>query len=155
MNQVMIKLQNSTLKNLYDSFSPASQAAILFAVPFTLVDAIHYYTAGSALIFSIPLLVLIYLLCGALAAKFACQDEQELSKLPGVGRSAGVRLWLTSTLINTLLAVIVGLTSLGITLLGGAVYLCLFAPLHALGSALIGWIGGWIYQQYIKRTGAS
>ena len=155
MNQVMTKLQNSTFHNLFRSFTPSSRAAILFAVPFTLVDAIHYYTAGSALIFSFPLMGLIYLLCGALAAWLAHLDGQELGKLPAAGRSAGLRLWLTSTVINTLLALILGFASLGITLLGGAVYLCLFAPLHALGSALVGWVGAWIYQQYLQRTSLS
>ena len=155
MNQVMTKLQSSTIYNLYHSFTPASRAAMLFAIPFTLVDAIHYYTAGSALIFSLPLLGLIYVLCGGLAARFAHQDELDPGKLPAIGRSAGLRLWLTSTVINTLLALILGFASLGVSLLGGAVYLCLFAPLHALVSAMTGWLGGWVYQQYIKRTSVS
>jgi len=155
MTQLMSTLKNSKFYNLFCSFSPASRAVILFALPFTLVDAVHYYTAGSALIFSLPLLGLFYLLCGALAARFARQDELDPGKLPATGRSAGLRLWLTSTVINTLLAIILGFTSLGLSLLSGAVYLCLFAPLHALGSALIGWLGAWVYQQYITRISAS
>lgn len=140
---------------LYKSFTPASRAAILFAIPFTVVDAVHYYTAGAALLFSLPLLVLIYLACGWVAAVIASQEQVDLSKLPGTGRSAGLRLWLTSTVINTLLAVVImGILSLGTTMLSAAVYLCL-APLHALGSALMGWLGGWLYYQYVKRTGAS
>ena len=152
MNELMSKFKESTLYKLYRSFTPASRAAILFGIPFILLDAIHYYTAGTALIFSFPLLALIYLLCGAVAAKFAYQEDQYLGKESITGRSAGFRLWLTSTVVNTFLAVILGFTTLGITLLGSGVYLCLFAPLNALASALIGWLGGWLYQQYVQRT---
>ena len=155
MNQVMTKLKESSLVNLYESFTPASRAVILFAIPFTMVDAVHYYTAGTTLIFSFPLLALFYLLCGGLAAKIAYQDARDAAKLPTAGRSAGLRLWRTSTVINTLIAVILGFVSLGATLLGGAVYLCLFAPFHAIGSALIGWFGGWLYQQYLRRISSA
>jgi len=152
MNQAMTKLKQSPLKILYESFTPASRAAILFAIPFTVVDAIHYYTAGTTLIFSFPLLALIYLLCGGLAAKITYQEALDSDKLPAAGSSAGLRLWLTSTVINTIVVMILGFASLGVTLLGGAVYLCVFAPFHALGSAMVGWLGGWFYQQYAWRT---
>jgi len=153
MNQVMDKLHDSSLYKLYNSFSPASRAAILFAVPFTIVDAIHYFTAGTALIFSFPILILIYLYCGSVAARIAYPSEQDASNLPRIGRSSALRLWLTSTVINTLLMIILGFASLGITLLSGVFYLCLFVPFHVLGSALSGWVGGWLYQQYIHRIG--
>lgn len=152
MQKAYEMLKNSTIHSLFHSYSPASRAVILFALPFTIVDAVHYYTAGAALIFSLPILLLIYLLCGALAAKFARASEPETLDLARTGRTAGVRLWLTSTIINTLLAVILGVASLGYTFLSGGVYVCLFAPLHALGSALTGWLGGWVYQQYLTRT---
>jgi hypothetical protein len=141
MNTEMNKSNGSSISRLFFSFTPASRAVILFAVPFTLVDALHYYTAGTALIFSLPIVIIIYLYCGAQAAKFAHLDGQDLEALPRIGRSAGLRLWLTSTVINTLLAIILGFASFGFSLLGGAAYLCLFAPLHAIGSALVGWLG--------------
>jgi hypothetical protein len=152
MNQVANKFQESSLSRLYRSFSPASRAVILFAIPFTMIDAIHYFTAGSALIFSFPLLFLTYLLCGMFAARIAIQDKPDVSNLPHIGRSAAFRLWLTSTVINTLLAMFFGVASLGLSLLSGVLYLCVFAPLHAVGSALVGWLGGWIYQQYFERV---
>ncbi|MHC1733392.1 MAG: hypothetical protein AB9888_15345 [Bacteroidales bacterium] len=154
MSELFIKFQRCSIYKLFNSFTPASRAVILFAIPFTIVDAVHYYTAGGALVFSLPLLLVSYLLCGVLASKFARQDEQELSEWPGVGRSAGLRLWLTSTVINTLLAIFLGFVSLGATLLTGVVYLCLFAPIHLLGSVLVGQLGGWLYQQIVQRTSA-
>lgn len=155
MKTIIGKFSSSTISDLYRSFSPASRAVLIFAIPFIFVDAIHYYTAGSAIILSFPLLTLIYLLCGGLAAKFAQLDGIEVAKLSSTGRSAGIRLWLTSTIINTLISLVLGFASLGLTVLAGAVYLCLFAPFHALGSALLGWFGGWLYQQVTQRTASS
>jgi len=151
MNTDTNKFKASSIYKLYNSFGPVSRAVILFVIPFTLVDALHYYTAGSALVFSFPVLIVIYLLCGAQAAKFAQFDGEDPKPQPAIGRSAGFRLWLSSTIINTILAIILGVASFGFSLLGGAAYLCLFAPLHALGSALVGWLGAWIYLEYQKR----
>ena len=151
MNQVLAKFHNKDLSNLWHSFTPASRAAIILGIPFTVIDSIHYYTAGTALVFSLPLLALIYGLCGIFAARFARQEGQELGRLPSSGRSAGLRLWLTSTVINILLVISLGIPTLGVTLLSGAVYVCLFTPLHASGSALVGWLGGWLCQQYYIR----
>lgn len=152
MNQFKARFQSSAIHRLYRSFSPASRAAILFALPFILVDAIHYYTAGAAIVFSFPLLVLIYLFCGAVAVRIALSEEMEKDRLPKIGRSAGLRLWLISTITNTVVAALLGFASLGGTLASGAFYLCLFAPFHALGSVLAGGLGGWLYQQYVQRT---
>ena len=150
MNQATNKFQESSLFRFYRSFSPASRAVILFAIPFSVIDAIHYYTAGTALIFSFPLLIIVYLLCGAKAASITFQESPDTGNLASVGRSAGLRLWLTSTILNTIIAVIMVGVSLGMSIVGGAIYLC-FAPLHMIGSSLVGWLGGWLYQQYLRR----
>jgi len=152
MNAILIKFRGSSLHRLYRSFTPASRAVILFALPFMVVDAIHYFTAGTALIISFPLLALVYLACGALAAGFARHDGQGGGSLPGVGRSAGLRLWLTSTVVNILISLLLGFFSLGISTLMGTVALCLYVPFHALISVCCGWLGGWLYQEYIRRT---
>lgn len=152
MNQVMSIFQESRFSALFASFLPASRVALLLALPFTIVDAIHYFTAGTALAFSIPLLVVIYILCGSIAAQIAHREGKDLGSLPREGRSAALRLWLISTLINTLLSVILGFASLGATILSGTIYLCLLGPFHALGSAIAGWFGGWLYKGYTDRT---
>ena len=152
MDERKSRFKGTAVFRLYRSFSPASRAAILFTIPFTLVDAIHYYTAGTSLLLSFPLVVLIYLACGVVAARMATQDNPTADKLFRVGGMAGLRLWLTSTAINTLISVLLGFVSLGITIVGTILYLCFSAPLHALGSWLIGGIGGWIHQQIMERT---
>lgn len=152
MNQLSGKIQETFIYKFYRSFSPASRAAILFTIPFTILDAVHYFTAGSALIFSFPLVIAIYLLCGMLAANIARQEGQEYHELPKNGKNAAFRLWIVSTAINLLISLLLGFTTFGIGFLGGLLYLCLLGPFHALGSAVIGWIGAWLYQQLHKRT---
>jgi hypothetical protein len=155
MQKAMIKFKDSSFFRLYKSFTPASRAAILFLIPFTLVDAIHYYTAGTALIFSFPLLALVYIVCGTLAARIARMDDLPPQSFPRVSSSAALRLMLASTVINTLVSLLLGFLTLGSTLLSGMAYLCLFMPFHALGSFLAGWLGGWLYQQILHRTSTS
>jgi hypothetical protein len=152
MNQQESNFHDTYISRLYRSFTPASRAAILFIIPFTVLESAHYLTAGSALIFSFPLVFLIYLLCGMLAAKIARQEGQDDSKLPSNGHSAALRLWLSSTVINLLISLLLGFTTLGISFIGGLIYLCLLGPLHALGSAITGWLGAWVYQQLANRS---
>lgn len=151
MNAGMVQKRNNWFGRLYRSFSPASRAVIWFALPFTLLDALHYYTAGAAIAISLPLLILIYLLCSGSAARLACLEGTPQESLTRIGQTATIRLWLVSTVINTLLAFVLGLTSLGVTIISGMFYLCL-APIHLAGSALIGWLGGWAYQKLYQRT---
>jgi len=151
MSQIITKLKSSNFWAFIKSFSPATQAALIFAIPFTLLDAVHYYTAGTALVITFPLLIVFYLLCGALAAKIALQSGQDRNQLPRHGRSAGLKLWLISTVINILINIFLTPVSLGASIVSGVAYLCLFALLHALSSAIAGWAGGWCYKQYINR----
>ncbi len=151
MNEGIVEKRNNWFGRLYHSFSPASRAVIWFVLPFTLLDAVHYYTAGAAIVFSLPLLMLIYLLCGCIAARLACLEGAQQDSFPRTGQTATIRLWLVSTMINTFLAFVLGLTTLGITIISGMFYLCL-APIHLAGSALIGWLGGWLYQRLYQRT---
>lgn len=155
MQVIWLWFQNSAVSRLYNSFSPAGRAVIWLALPFFLLDAVHYYTAGIGLVFSLPLLVLAYLGCGLLAAGFAHQEGRDAQTLPAVGRSAGFLLWLTSTMLNSLAAFFLGLASLGTVLLSSASHLCLFAIPHGIASMLVGWTGGWLYQRLAQRAGNS
>ncbi len=124
--------------------SPSTRAALALALPFTLVDSLHYLTAGTAMAFSLPVLLLIYLGCGMLAGLFARSGG-------GAGAAngawAGAKLWLISTLVNTFVGLLAGVVSLGATLLLGVPYLLLCAPVSlalgalagAAGEALFGW----------------
>lgn len=137
----------------FRSFSPGSRAAALAALPFTCVDAVHYYTAGTALALSLPVLLLLYTLCGALAAHFAQNEGQSPGEARRAGFGAGVKLWLCSTLTNVLISAAVGVASLGVTLLLGIPYLLLCAPVLLLAGGLCGLLGASLYLSARGRLG--
>jgi low temperature requirement protein LtrA len=149
MAERIAHLRGSRAAAFFNSFSPSSRAALIFVIPFTVVDAIHYYTAGTALVFSLPLVILIYLFCGAVAGKFSFADGVEKTAMLKAGAIAGVKLWFMSTIINTIISLVIGASSLGLTLILGIPYLCLCSPIVAAGTAIAG-LGSYIYV-YIQQ----
>lgn len=144
---------NSKLRRFFNSFSPSSRAALILSVPFTLIDAIHYYTAGTAIAISLPLLLVIYLACGFLAARFSIAEGQSETQARKSGFSAGIKLWATSTIINTLVSVFAGTLSLGLTLVLGIPYLLLCGPVLLALGGLAGWLGALINVSIHRRLG--
>jgi hypothetical protein len=132
--------------DFWEGLPPGVRAATLFAIPFTAVDILNYFSAGTALALSLPVLALMYAGCGALGARYAGNDGHESSEFPFVGATAGLSLWLTSTVVNTIISLIVGTATLGSTLLLGLPYLCLCAPAQLVGGGLIGALGGLVYR---------
>jgi hypothetical protein len=96
---------------------PSFVAALLVAVPFIAVDAFNYYSAGTALVLSLPVLAILYVVCGVLSGKLYAQRGGSSSGMLMTGAIAGVSLWIISTTINTLLGLAVGTLTLGMTLL--------------------------------------
>jgi hypothetical protein len=143
---------NASVKNIFRSFGPGTRAAFIFAIPFTLVDLIHYLTAGTAVSISFPIVFLLYIGCGALAAYFAEAEEGQSANAGRVGASAGVRLWLFATIINTFISLIIGAASLGATLILGIPYLCLCAPFHLVAGALFSALGGALFGFFYRRS---
>jgi hypothetical protein len=131
---------------------PNVRAAVLFAIPFIVVDLINYFSAGMGLVISLPILALMYTACGALAAKFAGDDGQNESEFLFIGATSGLLLWLTSTVVNVVISLIVGTASLGTTLLLGVPYLCLCAPAQLIGGGLLGTLGGLLYKMLGNRS---
>ena len=121
---------------------PSLRAAIFVAIPFTIVDFFNYYSAGTALVLSLPLQIILYGGVGALAAKFASDAGRESSPLPFTGALAGLALWLFSTVVNTVISLIIGASTLGATLILGIPYLCFCAPFQMVGGGLMGALGG-------------
>ncbi len=151
MNEIKRSLNPSGLVKLWHSFGPSAQAALALALPYTIVDAVHYYTAGAAMAFSLPVLIILYLLCGGLAARLAQRKGRQANTLPRIGLGAGIRLWLISTVINSLAAVIIGGASFGLTLALGVPYLLLCAPVFLVGGGLCGWSGAYLYRAVASR----
>lgn len=126
----------------FSQIPPAVRAAILFAIPFIVVDFFNYYSAGAAMAISLPILALLYAGCGALAAKFAADHGRVGGQLALNGLYAGLCLWLVSTVVNTIIGLILGTASLGLTLIGTIPYLCLCAPVQLVGGGAMGALGG-------------
>ena len=151
MNEFTSTLQKSGINRFWKSFAPSTQAAIALALPYTLVDAVHYFTAGSALVFSFPILIILFLWCGALAARFSSGDGYLAEQWPAYGFKAGITLWLISTLVNALIAVLVGVASLGLTVVLGVPYLLLCGPVFLVASGAGGWLGARGYAAIRQR----
>lgn len=151
MNDIKPSIYQSWFVKLWQSFPTSTKAALTLALPYTLVDAVHYYTAGTALVFSLPILVIFYLLCGGLAARIARHEGKEEDVWSRIGLGAGIRLWAISTLFNSLVAIIMGSTSLGLTLVLSVPYIFLCAPFSLIGSGLSGWIGASMYRALVAR----
>ena len=126
---------------------PVIRAAAICAIPFIVADFFNYYSAGTALVLSLPILALIYAGCGALASKFEIEEGSSVSGALYTGAKAGLTLWLTSTIVNTIISLIIGAATLGATLILGVPYLCLCAPLQLLGGGIMGALGGFIYEK--------
>lgn len=138
---------SSNTFGFFNNLSPSLRAAAIFAIPFIIADFFNYYSAGAALVLSLPILALIYAGCGALAAKYELGDGGYASSALYTGAKAGLTLWLTSTIVNTLISLLIGAASLGTTLILGVPYLCLCAPLLLLGGGIMGALGGFIYEK--------
>jgi hypothetical protein len=152
MSESFYRLRVSGAARFYNSLAPSTRAALIFSIPFTIVDAIHYYTAGTAVVISLPIVLLVYLVCGVVAAKLALHLVLTQSEIIREGMLAGIKLWGISTLINTIISLIVGAASLGATLFLGIPYLCLCAPVYAVGGALTASVGSYAYWNIHNRT---
>ena len=139
-------------RSFFSSMPPYVLAALIFALPFMVVDFFNYYTAGSALVLSTPVLAILYAACGFLTGKLAAGRDGSAPNFLVIGAIAAVLLWLLSTVINTIISLIVGAASLGTTLLLGIPYLCLCAPLQLIGGGLMGGLGGFIYSLLHKGS---
>jgi hypothetical protein len=126
------------------------RAVLAFVFPFIFVDFWNYYSAGTALLLSAPILALLYAGCGALAAKFA--SDQSDTRFAYTGAAAGALLWLASTLVNTAIGLVIGTASLGATLLLGVPYLCFCAPGNLILGALAGALGGAIFSWFHRNN---
>jgi len=155
MDDYIDNLRDVDPGGFFSRLSPASKAALIFAVPFTAADFFNYYSAGTSLIISLPVQIILYIACGALAAYFASNLGEYSTNLFAVGAKAGFTLWLISTVVNTILALIFGALTFGGALLLGLPYLCLCAPVQAIGGILMGGMGGFILGLFHSNSSPS
>lgn len=128
---------------------PQLRAALLVSLPFLVADFFNYYSAGTALVLSLPILALLFLGCGTLAASFAAADGRQ--DLVFVGAMSAFILWSISLLINGIIALIPGILSFGTTVLLGVPYVCLCGPFQLIGGGFMGALGAWLYGFFSGR----
>lgn len=144
----------SSGKSFFTHLPAPLTTALLFAIPFIIVDFFNYYSAGLAQTVSFPILVILYAACGAVAVKLADLKGSGSARGFVTGASAGLLLWVVSTLVNTIIGLIMGTLSMGGTLLLGIPYLCLCAPLQLLGGSVTAGLGGMVYRMFRKPPAA-
>ncbi len=140
------------LRSGWSSWHPSLRAALIFTVPFIIVDFFNYYSAGTALAISCPIQFLIYGACGALAGKLGSDDSDSPVNPMISGAMAGAGLWTISTVVNTLVSLVLGTLSVGVTLLLGVPYICICAPVLLVFGSLTGLLGAIIYTSVFRKN---
>lgn len=137
-------------RSAWGRLPPQFRAALLVSIPYIAADFFNYYSAGTALALSLPILALLFLAAGALAAKFATADGRH--DMVFVGATSAFIIWAISLVINGVIALIPGLMSFGATLLLGLPYVCLCGPFQLIGGVLMGALGGQLYKWVAGRS---
>ena len=146
MSEYYDNISKST-SSFLSRFPPRVRAAAIFAIPFIVADFFNYFSAGTALVFTLPILAIMYFACGWLAAKYA-KNEGSIASPAYSGAIAGLLLWAISLAVNTIIGLVLGTITLGATLLLGLPYICICAPIQLLGGGLMGAFGGWLSGKY-------
>lgn len=133
-----------TPRRSFSSWPPPIRAAALVSIGLLILNVITFVSAGTAAPLSLPLLALVYLGCGALAARFSDEDDSPDNPTV-VGATAGLALWVISFLANALLTLLLGAPSFGLSFLVGIPILCLCGPVELLAGAIMGSLGGFLY----------
>lgn len=134
--------------------SPPVRAAVIVSVVMLVLNLITFLTGGAGLALSLPLQLIVYGICGGLAAKFNVDDQGSASHIVA-GAISGLVLAGISFLVNVILTLILGAPSLGISLVVGVPYLCLCGPLQVIFGGLLASFGGFVYGLFAGRNGPS
>lgn len=119
---------------------PSIRAALIIAIGLIIVQVVNVLTIGVSLVVFYPVLLLIYLGNGALAAHFASQDHYPAHGMLVQGAGAGLALGVLEWLVYAVLISIFGAVTLGLGFTGIAVC-ALCGPVDVIIAALLGLLG--------------
>lgn len=125
---------------------PATQAALIFTVPFLIVDTINYFTGGTAIVLSGPILGLLYFGCGFYAAKLAHQKGQSYTPLLGI--STALILTILSFVVYGLFTLFSGIFTIGFSLIFGLPFLICLGPIKLVLGLIAGALGTLTYSLF-------
>lgn len=131
----------------FGGLPPSLRAAMIMWTFVGMVAFINTFTAGTALLLTFPLQLILYMITGALAANFALNDGYEQSGLPTVGAQAGFFNWILPAVIYLVLS-LVGI-SVGIGLFGIAAWI-LCGPIDLGVHVVMGAFGAWFYKNFAR-----
>lgn len=137
------------------SWNPSIRAALIFALPFGIVDFFNYYSAGVAIAISCPIMILMYAGCGAVAFKLSTDGDVSSGNPMVAGALAGACLWLISTVVNSLISLILGTVTVGMTLILGVPYILCCAPGFLLLGGCLGALGAMGYSAFFHKRDSS
>lgn len=137
------------------SWNPSVRAALIFAIPFGLVDFFNYYSAGVAVTISCPIMSLMYAGCGAVAFRLSAGGDMGGANPMTTGALAGVCLWLISTVINSVISLILGTATIGMTLLLGVPYILCCAPGFLFLGGFLSALGSMGYSSFFHKQSSS
>ncbi len=100
--------EQTSRSSYFSNLPPAIQAAILLGIPIAVVD---FLSAGKMI--SVPLLIMLYVFCGWLAARFDRQDDSSAFMPSTEGAKSGAILWAVSMFGKILLSLVFGLPTTG------------------------------------------
>ncbi|HOU00027.1 MAG TPA: hypothetical protein PLE00_05070 [Anaerolineaceae bacterium] len=142
-------------KSFWQRLPPAVRAAVIWGLGLTVVNVINAVSGGTAIALTFPIMALIYIGCGALACWFA-DSEGAFHSPAHTGATAGLALWGLSLVANlVIVGVVMGLLTMGTTMILGVPYLCFCAPIELVGGGLGGALGSVLYHKFFGGRGSS
>lgn len=136
-------------KNFWQRLSPGVRAAAIMGLILTVINVVNAVSAGTAVALTFPIMALVYIGCGALACWFA--DAEGASHSPAhTGATAGLALWALSLVANiVIVGIVMGILTMGTTMILGIPYLCFCAPVELIGGGLGGALGSVLCHKFI------
>jgi len=130
---------------------PAVWAALLVWLLYLVLAVVDALTLGLSFPFTWLFQMGLCLVAGALAGWLNDRQPTATTRYGRLGAIAGLLVPVFSTLTVLLLGLVLGFSTLGLSLAGGALAcICLPVTLHvALGA---GWLGGWFYKVLAGRS---
>lgn len=127
------------------------KAALIGAIAILVVHAITYFTGGLGIIVSSVLFTIIYMTVGFLAAMFD-EGQGVHQNAAFTGAAAGLILWLISIVLNMIFALVLGVPTLGFSLLVGVANICLCGSIELVMGVLVAMIGGYIHALFFASA---
>ena len=142
-------------KNSWEGLHPGVRSALIFWVLLLAIALLNSFTGGTSLVFCYPVQVFLYAANGALAAYFALNSGHDAGDLPKIGAIAGLVAWVMPAVYYLIFGLLLGVVTLGMGWLVGAVGWLLCGPIDLAIHAVFAALGAWLYGRFAGGRGDS